>query len=421
MVVNQGKVTAGETGIAALIENRNIEFTNYTQTRNTHALASVAADDVTQTTDVTQSNVISNSIDVANSGEVRGRNIGIAAEIINEATEMANVAELESSSDGSVAGDLTQRTNINQINRIENKIKITNTGKISGGTLGIYAAIPEPELLAVDIASVAFDTSAPNVNQSNEVDSSIVIDNAGNIGADSLFAIDTIGARTTIDNRSGGAIKGYVDLTDESDAFFNEAGGTFQARKQSDFGGGSDLFRNMGEVHTAEKLATEKTSFVNLERFENSGLVSLIDGRVGDRFTISNTVGGTDLDYVASKGARLGVDAFLGKPGSTADNFVIEGNASGRTLLQVHNTNQGGGAYNPRGIPVAFVDGEVKSSAFYLDKPVDAGLFDYDLFFVPTGSGFFELRSHPGGGSHVLPHVVTVPWTRAELDQRCLA
>jgi outer membrane autotransporter protein len=49
----------------------------------------------------------------------------------------------------------------------------------------------------------------------------------------------------------------------------------------------------------------------------------------------------------------------------------------------------------------------VNQNSFYLAKPVDAGAFDYDLFFVPTGSGFFELRSFPGGGSHHLPHLVT--------------
>ena len=57
--------------------------------------------------------------------------------------------------------------------------------------------------------------------------------------------------------------------------------------------------------------------------------------------------------------------------------------------------------------PVVFVNGNVESNSFYLPKPIDAGAFDYDLFFVPTGSGYFELRSLPGGGSHHLPELVT--------------
>jgi hypothetical protein len=81
---------------------------------------------------------------------------------------------------------------------------------------------------------------------------------------------------------------------------------------------------------------------------------------------------------------------------------------TGRTELKVFNTNPHGGALNRTGIPVVFVNGNVSSNAFYLAKPIDTGFFDYDLHFVPTGSGFFELRSHPGGGAHILPHVVTV-------------
>ncbi len=54
-----------------------------------------------------------------------------------------------------------------------------------------------------------------------------------------------------------------------------------------------------------------------------------------------------------------------------------------------------------------YVNGNVESDSFFLPKPIDAGFVDYDLFFIPTGSGYFELRSLPGGGAHHLPHIVT--------------
>jgi autotransporter family porin len=80
---------------------------------------------------------------------------------------------------------------------------------------------------------------------------------------------------------------------------------------------------------------------------------------------------------------------------------------SGKTALAINNTNPAPGVFNP-GIPVVLVpNGEVKSDAFFLPQPIDTGLFDWDLFFVPTGSGFFELRSFPGGGAHVLPQLLT--------------
>jgi len=237
-------------------------------------------------------------------------------------------------------------------------------------------------------------------------DSPTTIVNSGDISAASLFAIQVDGGAASIFNT--GLITGFVDLTSNPDSFFNQNGGVFAARLTSDFGPGTDLFRNEqgGTVH-AVAVGAAQPSFVNLERFENKGLISLVDGEEGDIFQIFNTVGGTDLDFVAGSGA-LAVDAFLGPPGSTADNFIIDGNVTGKTALTINNTNPGPGVFNPDGIPVVFVpNGNVSSDAFFMPQPFDSGLFDWDLYFVPTGSGFFELRSFPGGGAHVLPQLLT--------------
>jgi hypothetical protein len=75
---------------------------------------------------------------------------------------------------------------------------------------------------------------------------------------------------------------------------------------------------------------------------------------------------------------------------------------TGKTVVTLNNTRPGGGVFNPVGIPVVFVNGNESSNAFYMPQPFDSGLFDWDAYFVPTGSGFFELKSFPGGGSHVL-------------------
>ena len=69
---------------------------------------------------------------------------------------------------------------------------------------------------------------------------------------------------------------------------------------------------------------------------------------------------------------------------------------SGKTLVDVNNTNAGPGVFNQAGIPVVYVDGNVRGDAFALSKPIDTGLFNYDLFFAPTGSGIFELKSFLG-------------------------
>jgi hypothetical protein len=43
------------------------------------------------------------------------------------------------------------------------------------------------------------------------------------------------------------------------------------------------------------------------------------------------------------------------------------------------------------------VNGNVTGDEFFLKKPIDTGFFNYDLFFRPTGSSVFELRSFLGG------------------------
>ena len=212
-----------------------------------------------------------------------------------------------------------------------------------------------------------------------------------------------------------GTITGFVQL-DADDTFINQAGGTFEARKTSDFdaygAGGTDLFVNQrgGTVHTADNAnAAETTSFVNLERFENQGLISLQDGATGDSFTISNTPGGKNLNFMASGNSTLAVDAFLGGPSnSSSDTFTIQGNVSGVTTVQINNTNTGLGVFNSTGIKVVTVTGKTPTgNEFKLAEPIDTGFFNYDLFFTPTGSGFWSLKSFPGAGAHLLPQLVT--------------
>ena len=123
-------------------------------------------------------------------------------------------------------------------------------------------------------------------------------------------------------------------------------------------------------------VGTDQPFFVNLERFENSGVIATVDGSVGDVFHMF----GPGFEFNADNGSTVAVDAFLGGPGSTADNLVINGNVTGQTVLTVNNTNPGGGALNKVGIPFVFVNGNVENNSFYLPKPIDAGAFDYDLF-----------------------------------------
>ena len=399
--ITTGKsLTASGTGIRAEIDVDDVHLANTASFEFSNDATSVA-DDLHQLAEVEQSNIVTSTINVANTGSVKAGTVGVSAEILNGSISLANTASGAIDGGAGVVSDhTTQTASFSQTNQVESKITVINSGSIWGANRGIVASI-----LGANVSASNSVTSAGGQSQVTRrtiVTSAISIDNAGSISAGNLFAIETDGASTTVTNRAAGVITGYVELSDQDDLFDNQSGSVFEARLTSDFGGGDDLFTNEGIVHAVASGGTQP-SFVGLERFENSGLISTVNGSVGDIFTMS----GPGFHFDADSGSTLAVDAFLGKPGSTADNLVINGNVSGQTELTVNNTNPRGGAYNKQGIPVVFVNGEVNKDSFFLPKPIDAGFVDYDLFFVPTGSGYFELRSLPGGGAYHLPHLVT--------------
>ena len=246
-------------------------------------------------------------------------------------------------------------------------IQIINSGDVVGGSVGVYA----------------FSNT------------STTIVNSGSIAAGSDLAIDANGAASAIVNEKGGVITGFVDLTDNPDLFDNQKGANFEARLDSDFGGSFDVFNNAGTVH-----ALGVTSFINLEELNNQGLISLVDGQPNDRFEI-----GGSLAFNASGGSTLAVDTNLG--GSASDLLVINGDVDGKTVVLVSNTGPNADVFNSAGIPVVDVNGATGPQDFHLKKPIDTGLFTWDLFFEPGATNVFELRSAPGNNALALPQLTT--------------
>jgi len=352
-------------------------------------------------------------ISIHNSGDIWAtggdESFGINAEVDDDAdnspVSIVNSANIRTA--GNIAIGIRAETE-----SAESPISIANSGNVQA--TGSYAAAGIVALSDLPSSPVTIHNSGslfaegPNsfgIYAGSNGGTTIV--NSGDIGAASNLAISIQYGAVEIFNT--GTITGFV-LLDADDTFVNQAGGVFEARQTSDFdaygAGGNDLFRNEAgaTVH-----ANGDTRFVNLERFENSGLISMVDGDTGDSFTTSNSVGGTDLDFVASGSSTLAVDARLAGPGnSSSDTFTVEGNVSGVTTVQVVNANYGPGVFNPSGIRVVTATGATPNpDAFQLDEAIDTGFFNYDLFFTPTGSGFWELRSFPGGGAYLLPQLVT--------------
>jgi autotransporter family porin len=164
-------------------------------------------------------------------------------------------------------------------------VVINNSGTARGlGTygFGLYARTTGPGGTNLLVNSGSVYGSFAGIYARSFGGTTIV--DSGDISAGSLLAISVRGAAAQIYN--SGHITGFVALTNSDDAFINEKGGVFETKLTSYFGGGNDLFRNEegGTVLAAtNRNASEYSSFVGLERFENKGLISLQDGQGGEQ------------------------------------------------------------------------------------------------------------------------------------------
>ncbi|MEM8574698.1 MAG: autotransporter domain-containing protein, partial [Pseudomonadota bacterium] len=280
-----------------------------------------------------------------------------------------------------------------------------------------------------DDASLNFDDSATGFTNRS----------GGAVQLGDGATVDFGGGDDFFDNQSGATVKvgkkvvtafngletvwnaGTFDLDDDASLTFddsatdftNRSGGAVQLGDGAtvDFGGGDDFFDNQSGATVgigSDPSKSESFSFENLETFRNSGgTISLVDGGVGDRFTLANTPGEADLDFEG--GGFVAVDANLAGPGSQGDSFIVDGDVSGVTRVVVNNASSLPGVLNADGIPIIYVEGATPNENNFVlaDGPIDTGLFDYDLFFVPTGSGVWQLRSFVSGAAYALPKLLT--------------
>ncbi|ODR97478.1 hypothetical protein AUC70_00130 [Methyloceanibacter stevinii] len=387
--------------------------------RNTAAIWASGSDEATGINGAT----LGGSLSITNSGklDVTGTNLaqGIAGASLSDIS-INNSADIHAtSSQGRAEG-----IKVFSLGFDDNATEITNSGDIraSGGEYAfgiVFADVGSNGALTIH-NSGSVHADGPSTAPAGNVAAISVysqgglttIFNTGDISASSHLAIGFNPNSTGKANIfNAGHITGLVDLTSQNDRFVNLSGGVFETKKMSLFGGGEDVFVNQtGATVLAATNANsrEMSGFEGLETFKNAGgTISLVDGGVGDTFTLANTPGSADLKFEG--GGYLAVDASLRGPGSKADNFIVDGDVSGVTKVMVNNTGTQPGVFNSQGIPIVFVDGKTPSAGNFVlaDGPIDTGFFDYDLFFVPTGSGYWELRSFPGASAQALPKLLT--------------
>lgn len=213
------------------------------------------------------------------------------------------------------------------------------------------------------------------------------IENAGTIiGTARAIGVDA--GTAIIVNK--GVIDGAVVTGNGDDSFVNSGTWIFSTASTAaanDFGVGTDTLVNSGIVRLATRADGKAgEGWINgLDRFENSGTLSLQNGVAGDILTLGG-------DYVASGKAKLGID--IGGNGKVADMLVVEGAATGTTTISLVNTDRHAATLLGAPLKIVTVGAGSSANAFTLETP-DIGFVRYGLRY-DTASRSYSVLSTAG-------------------------
>ncbi|EKK7716702.1 autotransporter outer membrane beta-barrel domain-containing protein [Cronobacter dublinensis] len=117
----------------------------------------------------------------------------------------------------------------------------------------------------------------------------------------------------------------------------------------------------------------------------NQGTLQIAGGNnVGNAFTI-------DGNYTGDAGSRIVMNTEAGLDDSPTDHLAITGDSAGSSALDVANIG-GQGAQTINGIELISVGG-ASDATFTLDKPVVAGMWEYDLYQHDDGNWYLESKA----------------------------
>ena len=257
------------------------------------------------------------------------------------------------------------------------------------------------DLIGLNAVGMAAD-NGNNVFQ-NTTNSTFNVTGVTNVG------MITNNGNNLVEN-SGGAVFNATGLTTfdmatktGSNTFNNSA--TFNSAGMTQFimgaPGDNNVVNNSGVINvTGAPPVLPATGLMRFDgglglQFNNTGMVDM-------RNQLPGVFGGaTDLVYVSGSfnglaNSRMGIDAFLGAPGSTADRMGVGKDVTGLTNISVNDTNKGPGAYNLTGIAVVGINGSGNANNFLI-APGSSG---YDPRFggvIGKGLFFYYLDNDWGG------------------------
>jgi hypothetical protein len=287
----------------------------------------------------------------------------------------------------SANGATTTGVNANAIvaNSTGSSVGVTLTGNNSSLSLdGVNIAAATTANLAVNSGTLGGTNNGATIVSGTGT----TVTNAGTISGGN-YALAITGGAATVNN--SGTINGRILLTANADTVNNS--GTFNANSSSDFGAGNDVFNNSGTLRVLGTSATAGTvTLTGLEAFNNSGLVDLRNGHVGDVLVLPGT-------YTGSGAAQLGLDVNVGTSTFTGDQLRIGGAATGSTVVSITPLNTTPAVLSTSAGTVLVQAGAGSTAgAFTLNGAnVDQGLIQYGIVYNPTTFAF-SLVATPGAG-----------------------
>lgn len=316
---------------------------------------------------------------------------------------------LDANSDaGASGGEINAEFDGINASSTDGNVTVTANANVTGGESAID--VNAGEVIEVSIGAdatiigKAADETDPVVYIA--ADESILLTNNGTIRSDGAtkviqsmdIAIDFADDGSLVSSvlNNNGTIIGRFYGSDEDDVFNNNSNTTWTFTGISDFGAGDDVLNNtytnpvtFGVVENAvDSSAYETAQYIDLEQFNNAGVVTMQDQLPGDAFMRDRIY--TDGDYHGDDG-MIAVDINLSAGSADSDRFIIGGEATGMTYVAVNNIGTLGGAYDPYGIPVIEIGTGGGGGAFELaDGPIDTGIFSYDLYYTDDTSNHFD-------------------------------
>lgn len=262
-------------------------------------------------------------------------------------------------------------------------VAVTLTGAVSAAQ-DTAVAIQSAGDASVSIGSGGSVTGAIDGIQTDAVGMTTIA-NLGTINTGSGYAISVLGGPAAITN--AGVLNGRVQLSAGDDSFTNS--GLFRASASSDFGAGTDVFTNTGTLLVdAPGTAPLAVSFTGLETFNNSGLIELRNGTVGDQLTLPGT-------FTGSGASTLGLDLASNASGVMSADRLNVGTAAGTTRIQL---SIDGTVYATPGVTLVQASAASSPTAFTLPSS-EIGFVALDLVYQPA-SFAYQLIGTPGSAAY---------------------